>query len=49
MAFDGQRRQVVLFGGHDGEQVFGDLWAWDGQAWECLEAPPPRMRVDNGH
>jgi hypothetical protein len=49
MAFDATRRRVLLFGGHDGERVFGDLWSWDGEAWTRLEDAEPRPRVDNGH
>jgi formylglycine-generating enzyme required for sulfatase activity len=27
------RRETLLFGGGDGAQTFGDLWAWNGATW----------------
>lgn len=44
MAYDHDRAVVLLFGGADEHQVLGDLWAWDGREWHCLEdgGPPPR-------
>ena len=46
MAYDADRREVVMFGGFnncDGTR-FGDTWTWDGAAWEeeiPLTSPPP--------
>jgi hypothetical protein len=44
MAFDHDRQVVMLFGGADERQVLGDLWAWNGEQWQCLAdgGPPPR-------
>jgi hypothetical protein len=39
----------VLFGGHDGDYVFGDLWEWDGQKWFQRETIKPEKHIDNGH
>jgi hypothetical protein len=40
MAWDGNRRQVILFGGRDSPggyyHDFADTWAWDGTTWTCL-------------
>lgn len=43
------KRQVILFGGTDGEQYFNDTWVLDGERWilanptgELSQAPPPR-------
>jgi hypothetical protein len=49
MVFDAGRKVIVLVGGHDGDNVFGDVWEWDGQRWTCVRKYPARMRVDNGH
>jgi hypothetical protein len=49
MAYDSRRRRTVLFGGHDGENVFGDTWEWDGRRWTLQAGVPPRRRADNGH
>lgn len=44
LAYDEDLSEVMLFGGADEKQVLGDLWAWDGDAWQCLstEGPSPR-------
>lgn len=50
MAFDRLRNRVVLYGGHDGEYVFGDLWEWDASTgWLDVAPAPPTRRVANGH
>ena len=41
MAYDPVSQRVLLYGGHapqpDGSAAdLGDLWAWDGQAWQAL-------------
>jgi hypothetical protein len=42
------RTGVLLFSGHDGNQVLDDMWVWDGEAW--LEIEPegerPSPRID---
>jgi hypothetical protein len=47
--YDEARRYAVLFGGHDGERVFGDTWIWDGSAWCEAAVKTPVLRVENGH
>lgn len=44
MAYDQDRKAVLLFGGADERQVLSDLWAWDGQQWRCMtdRGPSPR-------
>jgi len=49
MVFDRLRQRAVLFGGHDGENVFGDTWEWDGTAWALVASVPSEKFVDNGH
>lgn len=40
MAYDPDRRVVVLFGGQGGPgTVFGDTWTWDGQRWTRWRPP----------
>lgn len=36
---DPVRKNLVLFGGHDGSAPLGDTWLWDGSAW--TQAPTP--------
>jgi hypothetical protein len=33
LAYDSRRERVILFGGSDGTQTFGDTWEWDGTTW----------------
>ena len=44
MAYHGQRREVLVFGGADEGEVRGDTWAWNGSTWSELArgGPPPR-------
>lgn len=36
MVYDEARGKVLLFGGHDTAQVFGETWQWDGSNWTQL-------------
>ncbi len=47
MVFDGVR--VILYGGHDGRNVFGDTWSWQDGKWQLLIEGPSMPRVKNGH
>ena len=49
MAYDARRQRIVLFGGHDGDRVFGDTWEFDGREWRQLTRTPPQARIVNGH
>ena len=46
MAYDKNRRKVVMFGGHSGRTFLNDTWEWDGNDWEekspAGEIPPGR-------
>ena len=33
LASDDAHRQVVLFGGLNGNKSLGDMWTWDGTSW----------------
>ena len=33
MVGDRHRREIVLFGGYDDNQVYGDTWVWNGSVW----------------
>jgi hypothetical protein len=45
MAFDSARGVVVLFGGFDGTNVYGDTWEWDGSSWtQAAPASSPSAR-----
>jgi hypothetical protein len=42
MAYDPERRVVVLFGGYGRpNEFFYDTWAWDGDRWRLLSAATP--------
>jgi len=56
MAFDGQRQQIVIFGGLNSGNPLGDTWSWDGAKWASRTSPqnpPPRydhaMAYDSAH
>ena len=42
--YDARHGQSLLFGGYDGDQVFGDFWSWDGSDWTELRYPGPSAR-----
>jgi hypothetical protein len=42
--YDPSHEQSLLFGGYDGNQVFGDFWSWDGAAWIELDFNGPSAR-----
>lgn len=44
MAYDPDRRRVVLFGGSSRS---ADTWEWDGAEWVQLEAAPPPARFNS--
>jgi hypothetical protein len=45
MVADSVGGRVVLFGGADNRRVLNDLWAWDGQGWQCLAVGGPSPRT----
>jgi hypothetical protein len=49
LVFDRRSACAFLFGGHDGERVFGDVWKWEDGVWTRVLDVTPRRRVDNGH
>ena len=50
MTHDTKRGCFVLFGGHDGVNVFGDVWERCGTAdWKRVAKTGPRERVPNNH
>ena len=46
MAYDANRKQVILFGGSKGGLRCNDTWVWDGQTWRKVSdgGPEPRAR-----
>ena len=55
LAYDGKRRQVVLFGGVGGEPApgqpqpfFDDTWVWERTAWRKVAEGGPRGRYAHG-
>jgi hypothetical protein len=49
MVYDKENGECILFGGHDGDQVFGDMWAFKNGHWVIISDEKPLKRVDNGH
>lgn len=49
MAFDKKTKRFVLYGGHDGENVFGDTWILENDKWAMLFATKPITRIENDH
>lgn len=49
MVYDSQNDQIILYGGHDGTNVFGDLWKYNSGQWEKLAKVPSKPRIPNGH
>jgi hypothetical protein len=49
MVYDADNKECILFGGHDGERVFGDMWAFKDREWILLQDKKPLQRIDNGH
>jgi hypothetical protein len=46
MTYDAALSQVVLFGGYDASNFFGDTWTWDGTDWTKrtpAHSPSPRF------
>ena len=44
MVYDAVRHQVLMYGGMNGGIALGDLWAWNGSAWERLASAGPPAR-----
>jgi hypothetical protein len=44
MAYDYDRKRVVLFGGTDGTTRLGDTWEWNGTAWTQVATTGPLPR-----
>jgi len=47
MAYDSTRQVVLLFGGGNGQRIFGDTWAWDGTSWQSLTDGQPSPRAQH--
>jgi hypothetical protein len=49
MVYDTKRRKIILFGGHNGDFVFGETWEFDGKSWRKIISVEPQKRIENGH
>jgi len=48
MAYDADRRRVVLFGGYSpGPELFSDTWEWDGENWTQISDIGPSARREH--
>jgi len=43
------RGSLLLYGGHDGDAVFEDMWELKDGGWTAITKAPPAPRVLNGH
>src|SRR6476646_9093572 len=49
LAYDAKRQRVVMYGGSSDDATNPNprsLWAWNGDAWECLDDNGPSGRRD---
>jgi hypothetical protein len=44
LTYDGERKNVVLFGGDPGGPPFADTWSWDGALWTQVADTGPSAR-----
>ncbi len=49
MVYDRDNDQIMLYGGHDGKNIFGDLWRYRSGVWEMMAEVPQKPRIANGH
>jgi hypothetical protein len=49
MVYDQESKSFILYGGHDGDNVFGDVWEFKNGKWLLMIKVDPRKRLDNGH
>lgn len=49
MIYDPGKNAFFLFGGHDGENVFGDMWSFKNGKWMLIYSEGPLKRLENGH
>lgn len=49
MVYDSEKNLFLLFGGHNGTHVFGDIWTFKGRRWEMHVNHIPIERIKNGH
>ena len=47
MAYDSNRRRIVLFGGDVLSNLLGDTWIWDGSFWTQMDDIGPDQRRDS--
>lgn len=48
LAYDPQRRRIVLFGGLSADGPVADTWGWDGIRWTKLADDRPSARPEAG-
>lgn len=49
MVYDSKNDRLILYGGHDGDHVFADMWQYKKGKWRLLHSIKPAKRVQNGH
>ena len=49
MIYDEKSARIILFGGHDGKNIFDDLWEFKDNSWKKLSGTKPIQRIDNNH
>ncbi len=49
MIYNSEKNSFFLYGGHDGENIFGDMWEFKNRKWTLLFEEPSRKRLENGY
>ena len=49
LIYDSFKKAFFLYGGHEGDHVFGDLWSFKNLSWTLIQDEVPKRRLDNDH
>lgn len=49
MIYDKSLEKMILYGGHDGENVFADMWEFNSGTWKLISDEKSKKRINNGH
>ena len=49
MVYNIKNKGTVLFGGHDGENIFGDTWAFADKTWTLLRKMEFMARIKHNY
>lgn len=49
LSYDQSEQRLLLYGGHNGDEVFADIWAFKNQIWRQISSAPPVRRSNFEH